>query len=74
MEFKNLQRKKRERNKKPIKTIPGWLYLALMVVYHEVLLHLWTTSDGNYHRLAVVALFALTTGTALATITSLLPA
>ena len=74
MEFENLKRKKRERNKKKTKTIPGWLYLSLMVVYHEVLLHLWTTPDGDLHRLAVVALFALTTGAAMAVITSLLPA
>ena len=74
MEFENLKRKKRERNKKQTKTIPGWLYLGLMVVYHEVLLHLWTTPDGNLHRLAVVTLFALTTGAVLAPIISLLPA
>ena len=74
MEYKDLQRKKRERNKKQPKTIPGWLYLALMLVYHEVLLHLWTTPDGNDHRLAVVALFALTTGALLAMLTSCLPA
>ena len=73
MDFENLKRKKRERHKKPIKTIPGWLYLGLMVVYHEVLLHLWTTPDGTVHQMAAVFLFALTTGAVLALFTSFLP-
>ena len=74
MDFENLKRKKRERHKKKTKTIPGWLYLGLMLVYHEVLLHLWTTQDGNVHRLAVVTMFALTSGAVLSLATSFLPA
>lgn len=74
MEFENLKRKKRKRCKKQTKTIPGWLYLGLMLVYHEVLLHLWTTPDGNLHQLAAVFLFALTTGAVLALAVSFLPA
>lgn len=52
--------------------LPGWLFLLVIVVYDELLLHLWTNKPPVFHRLAVVLLFALGCGTVLALIVSLL--
>ncbi|MBQ9149085.1 MAG: sulfatase-like hydrolase/transferase [Oscillospiraceae bacterium] len=54
-------------------TIPGWLFAAVILVFDEFLLHLWTTDQLLPERLAVVVVFALATGTALALVISLLP-
>ena len=39
--------------------VPGWLFLAVMVVYHEWLLHLWVMDSLHWGRLAVVTAFGL---------------
>ncbi len=53
--------------------LPGWLFAAGMVVYNELMLHLWITEDVSFWRLAAVAAFALGCGCVLALATALLP-
>ena len=52
--------------------LPGWLFILAVVVYDELLLHLWTADAVTFPRLGVVLLFALGCGTVLALVTSLL--
>lgn len=55
-------------------TLPGWLPAAVMVVFDELLLHLWTNGPVEIRRLGVVVIFALAFGALLAFAISLLPA
>ena len=55
-------------------TIPGWLFAAVMVVFGELMLHIWTNSSITFSRLGVVLILALGFGGALALIISLFPA
>ena len=52
---------------------PGWLFTMLMVVYNELLLHIWVTEELQLGRLAAVTAFALGFGAVLALIDSLMP-
>lgn len=52
--------------------LPGWLFVAAMVVYDEILLHLWSNQTITGQRLLVVTVFALAFGALLAAVTSLL--
>ena len=54
--------------------IPGWLFALVMVVFNELMLHLWTNSSVNPTRLGIVLAFALGFGGVLAFLISLLPA
>lgn len=51
--------------------LPGWAFLLAVVVYDELLLHIWTAEAVSFPRTGVVALFALGAGTALALAVSL---
>ena len=55
-------------------SLPGWLFTALMVVFDEWMLHLWTNQTVLGPRLLVVTAFALAGGALLAFVTSLFPA
>ena len=50
---------------------PGWAFVALMAAYHELMIHFWITEDFHPGRLAVIVLFALGFGLALAVVSSL---
>lgn len=50
---------------------PGWLFVALMVVYNEIMLHTWITEEFHGGRLIAVIAFALGFGLVLALISSL---
>lgn len=54
--------------------LPGWLFLAVMAVFDELMLHLWTNQPLALQRLGVVLAFALAFGALLAFVTSLFPA
>lgn len=49
---------------------PGWLFLVGMVVYHEVMLHLWVAETVVPGRLAAVVLFAAGIGSIAALLTT----
>ena len=51
--------------------LPGWLFILMIVIYDELLLHLWTASPIEFPRLAVVTLFAAGCGLIFALICSL---
>lgn len=51
-------------------TLPGWLFVAIMAVYCELLLHFWTAKNLMAGRVVVVALFAMGFGVALGLISS----
>ena len=53
--------------------VPGWLFALVMVVFDELMLHLWTNSSIVFPRLGVVLVFALGFGGLLAFLISLLP-
>lgn len=53
--------------------VPGWLFLAVMVVYHEWLLHLWVMDSLHWGRLAVVTAFGLGFGGVFGLLISLIP-
>ena len=55
-------------------TLPGWVFVAFMAVYCELLLHFWTAKNIMPGRLAVVTLFALGLGAVLGLISSLFKA
>ena len=55
-------------------TLPGWLFVAAMAGYCELLLHFWTATNILPGRVLVVALFALGFGTVLGLISSLFQA
>lgn len=52
-------------------TLPGWLFVTVMAVYCELLLHFWTAKNIVSGRLVVVLLFALGIGGVLGLISSL---
>jgi len=52
---------------------PGWLFVSCMVLYCEVLLHLWVMEAFHPGRLAAVTLFALGLGCVLALAAALMP-
>lgn len=54
--------------------LPGWLFAAAMVVYGELLLHLWTAEPFVADRLVMVMALALAFGALLALVISLFPA
>ena len=53
---------------------PGWLFLIVMSLYMELLLHFWVADRIVPGRLAAVVVFALAFGTSLGFLTSLLSA
>lgn len=53
--------------------LPGWLFVVLMVLYNEWMLHLWITKDFLPGRVLAVTAFALGFGGVLAFLTSLIP-
>jgi len=53
--------------------MPGWLFVAVMVLYCELVLHRWITETMHYGRLAAVAGFALGLGCLLGLICSFIP-
>lgn len=53
--------------------LPGWLFVMLMAVYCELLLHFWTAKNIVPGRLVVILLFALGIGGVLGLISSLFP-
>ena len=63
--------KQNETSKKPI--VPAWIFVPAMVLYNELLVHLWTADFLMAGRLLTVALFALAFGGALGFLASLLP-
>lgn len=52
---------------------PEWLFLALMVVYHEVILHLWVAESFHWGRLVAVMAFGLGFGGIFGFLVSLIP-
>ena len=66
------RRRKPARRRKHLR-FSGWLFLLAVVVYDELLLHLWVMPDGGFLRLASVLLFALGCGGILGLLVSLLP-
>lgn len=62
----------RNQEKKKL-SIPGWLFVAAMVLYNEVMLHIWVTETFLFGRVVSMVLFALAFGGVLAALTSLLP-
>ena len=38
---------------------PGWLFVSLMVVYNEMMLHFWVMEEFHLGRMTVVASFAV---------------
>ena len=54
--------------------LPGWLFVAIMVVFDELMLHVWTNQAIAGQKLLVVMAFALAFGVLLAFVTGLFPA
>lgn len=54
-------------------SFPGWLFVALMALYNEVVLHIWVSDPIQWGRLAAVCAFGLGFGGILALVTSLFP-
>ncbi len=52
--------------------IPGWLFVAVMILFDEWILHMWTKEDFVAGRFAAVLIFAVACGSLLAFLTSLL--
>ena len=50
---------------------PGWLFVTLMVVYNEMMLHVWVTEPLQAKRVGVVAAFAVGFGLVMAVLASL---
>lgn len=53
--------------------IPAWLFVGIMVVFDEVILHLWTMESFTAGRFLAVLTFAAALGGVLALLTSLFP-
>lgn len=53
--------------------LPGWLFVAAMAIFGEVMLHLWTTDSIVPGRFAAVAVLALAFGALLALLISFVP-
>lgn len=52
---------------------PGWMFLAGMVIYNEILLHLWIQDSFHLGRFLAVTLFGAGCGGVLGLLTSFLP-
>lgn len=50
--------------------VPGWAFVAAMVVYNELMLHFWIMEELHLGRLAAVTAFALGFGALLGLVTS----
>ena len=61
------------KHNKPAFLLPGCLFVAGMVLYSELVLHLWVTETLQFGRLTAVAGFALGFGMLLGFLNSLLP-
>lgn len=59
--------------KHPSLPVPGWLFVACMAIYLELLLHFWTEDSILWGRLAAVTLFAGAFGALTGFLSSLLP-
>ena len=66
---------KYENNEKKKKTfpMPSWLFVVLVTVFDELLLHFWTSDTLVFGRLLAILAFALGFGGVLALIASLFP-
>ena len=53
--------------------IPGWLFVIFMVLYNELMLHVWSGGDFQPGRTLALIAFALGFGGVLAVLDSLLP-
>lgn len=65
--------KEKEISKRSPVHFPGWLFVAGMAVYLELLLHIWTMDAVLWGRLAAVTLFAGAFGALMGFLSSLLP-
>lgn len=54
-------------------SFPGWLFVALTMLYHELMLHLWVASPIHWGRVLAVIAFSLGFGGILAFLESLIP-
>lgn len=63
----------KEKGKKQL-LIPSWLFLIFVVLYNELLVHLWSASSLNLGRLAAVSAFALGFGGLIALLVSVINA
>lgn len=52
---------------------PGWMFLAGMVIYNEILLHLWIQDSFHLGRFLAVTLFAAGCGGVLGLLSSFIP-
>lgn len=64
-------KKRQHRQRLPL---PGWIFAGIMMVYSELMLHLWTNRQIEFSRLGVVVLISLAVGTFVALLTSLFSA
>lgn len=61
------------RKEKKQLSIPAWLFLVGMVLYNELMLHIWVTETYQLGRVVSLLLFSLGCGGVLAALTSLIP-
>lgn len=61
------------KEKKRYVNLPPWAFLALMVVFHEGILHLWTMEAFLFSRFLSVVLLSLGFGSLLGFLVSLIP-
>ncbi len=54
-------------------SFPSWLFLTGVVIYHEMMLHLWVADPLVWGRLAAVVLLGAGLGTAVSLLASLIP-
>lgn len=53
--------------------LPGWLYLPLIILFYELMLHLWTSEHVQAGRLVSISLLALGCGCVLGLLSTLIP-
>ena len=63
--------RKKTTPRRPI--VPAWIFLPLMVMYQELLVHLWLTEGFSAGRFIQVLFFAAGLGGLMATLVSILP-
>lgn len=64
------------RRRKPARKhyyVPGWLFVAVIAVADELILHFWTATDFVFGRFLAVLIFALAFGSLLSFVTALFP-